>query len=170
MMRGTGKAYCTHVPHSSTPHPGPWDSRMERSPLKQREEQCCRCSLIYKGAHFKDGRRIRPLFLPPRPRRNQYTPSSLPSAALHGVWERRGANCPPLWVTAAFAPATADAAAGALLPWNQTFSGSGYSTPKVSTLTFFITWGMRGLSFQSVRTSQMRSTASTPSMTLPKAA
>ena len=76
MMRGTGKAYCTHVPHSSTPHPGPWDSRMERSPLKQREEQCCRCSLIYKGAHFKDGRRIRPLFLPPRPRRNQYTPIS----------------------------------------------------------------------------------------------
>ena len=76
MMRGTGKAYCTHVPHSSTLHPGPWDSRAERSLLKQREEQCCRCSLIYKSAHFKDGRRIRPLFLPPRPRRNQYTPIS----------------------------------------------------------------------------------------------
>ena len=53
---------------------------------------------------------------------------------------------------------------------NQHFSGSGYSTPKVSTVTFFITWGIRGLSFQSVRTSQMWSTTSMPSMTLPKAA
>ena len=29
---------------------------------------------------------------------------------------------------------------------DQHFSGSGYSTPKVSTVTFFITWGIRGLS------------------------
>ena len=29
---------------------------------------------------------------------------------------------------------------------SQHFSGSGYSTPKVSTVTFFITWGVRGLS------------------------
>ena len=28
----------------------------------------------------------------------------------------------------------------------QHFSGSGYSTPKVSTVTFFMTWGVRGLS------------------------
>ena len=47
---------------------------MERSLIKQREEQRYRRSLIYKNAHFMDVRRIRPLFLPPRPRRNQYTP------------------------------------------------------------------------------------------------
>ena len=29
---------------------------------------------------------------------------------------------------------------------NQHFSGSGYSTPKVSTVTFFMTWGVRGRS------------------------
>ena len=42
--------------------------------LKQREEQFCCCSLIYKFAHFMDGRRIRPLFRIPHPRRNQYGP------------------------------------------------------------------------------------------------
>ena len=31
-------------------------------------------------------------------------------------------------------------------PSCYTFSGSGYSTPKVSTVTFFMTWGIRGLS------------------------
>ena len=30
--------------------------------------------------------------------------------------------------------------------WNYSLTGSGYSTPKVSTVTFFMTWGMRGLS------------------------
>ena len=52
MMRGTGKAYRTHVPHSSTLHPGSWASRAERSLFKQREEQCYRCSLIYKSCPF----------------------------------------------------------------------------------------------------------------------
>ena len=52
MMRGAGKAYCTHVPHSSTLPPGPWASRVERSLIKQREEQCYRCSLIYKRCPF----------------------------------------------------------------------------------------------------------------------
>ena len=52
MMRGAGKAYCTHVPHSSTLPPGPWASRVERSLIKQREEQCYRCSLIYKSRPF----------------------------------------------------------------------------------------------------------------------
>ncbi|MEG1107728.1 MAG: hypothetical protein RSC51_03945, partial [Oscillospiraceae bacterium] len=31
-----------------------------------------------KGAHFLDGRRIRPLLLPPRPRRNRYIPMRRP--------------------------------------------------------------------------------------------
>jgi hypothetical protein len=34
------------------------------------------CSLIYKDAHFKDGRRIRPLFASRRPRRNHCIPTS----------------------------------------------------------------------------------------------
>ena len=29
---------------------------------------------------------------------------------------------------------------------NYSLTGSGYSTPKVSTVTFFMTWGVRGLS------------------------
>ena len=48
MMHGTLKALRTHGPHSSTPQTGPWDSRKRRSRIKRREEQCCRCSLIYK--------------------------------------------------------------------------------------------------------------------------
>jgi len=42
--------------------------------VKPRLEQFYCCSLIYKVAHFKDGRRIRPLILPPHPRRNRYGP------------------------------------------------------------------------------------------------
>ena len=57
MMHGTLKALRTHGPHSSTPLSGPWSStplsgpwasRKRRSRIKRREEQCCRCSLIYK--------------------------------------------------------------------------------------------------------------------------
>ena len=53
---------------------------------------------------------------------------------------------------------------------NHTFSGSGYSTPKVSTVTLFITWSSTGLSFQSVSVSAILFTISRPSITLPKAA
>ena len=74
MMRGTGKAYRTHVHHSSTPYPRPWSFPVRRWLIKQPGEQTCCCSLIYKSTHFKDGRRIRPLFLPPHPRRNRNTP------------------------------------------------------------------------------------------------
>ena len=48
IMRGTLKALRTHVHHSSTPHPGSWSSRVERSLIMQREEQYYRRSLIYK--------------------------------------------------------------------------------------------------------------------------
>ena len=74
MIHGALKASRTHVHHLSTLRPGPWSSRAERSPLKQREELYRCCSLIYKDAHFMDAGRIRPLFLPPHPRRNRYTP------------------------------------------------------------------------------------------------
>ena len=76
MIHGALKASRTHVHHLSTLRPGPWSSRAERSPLKQREELYRCCSLIYKDAHFMDAGRIRPLFLPPHPRRNRYTPAS----------------------------------------------------------------------------------------------
>ena len=75
IMRGTGKAYRTHVHHSSTPQPIPWSWSGRRWLIKQPGEQSCCCSLIYKSTHFKDVRRIRPLFLPPHPRRNRNTPS-----------------------------------------------------------------------------------------------
>ena len=52
MIHGALKALRTHVHHLSTPHPGPWSSRVERSLIKQREEQCYRCSLIYKKCPF----------------------------------------------------------------------------------------------------------------------
>ena len=48
MIHGTLKALRTHVHHLSTPHPGPWSSRVGRSLLRQRGEQLRRCSLIYK--------------------------------------------------------------------------------------------------------------------------
>ena len=52
----------------------------------------------------------------------------------------------------------------------HTFSGSGYSTPKVSTVTVFIFCSVTGLSFQSVSVSAILLTTSIPSVTLPKAA
>ena len=48
MIHGALKALRTHVHHLSTLRPGPWSSRAERSPLKQREELYRCCSLIYK--------------------------------------------------------------------------------------------------------------------------
>ena len=48
IVHGALKALRTHVHHWSTLHPGPWSSRVERSLIKQREEQVLRCSLIYK--------------------------------------------------------------------------------------------------------------------------
>ena len=47
-MHGALKALRAHVHHSSTLHPGPWYSRVERSLIKQREELYRCCSLIYK--------------------------------------------------------------------------------------------------------------------------
>ncbi len=60
-----------------------------------------------------DDRRIRTLFLPLRPRRNQYAP----------IYAARGGR-----------------------QYAQSFSGAGYSTPKVSTVTFFMTCFCTGLS------------------------
>ncbi len=48
MVHGALKALRAHVLHSSTPHPRPLTSGVERSLLKQRQEQRNRCSLIYK--------------------------------------------------------------------------------------------------------------------------
>ena len=53
---------------------------------------------------------------------------------------------------------------------NHTFSGSGYSTPNVSTVTLFIFCSLTGLSFQSVSVSAILFTTSMPSITLPNAA
>ena len=47
-MHGALKALRAHVLNSSTPHPRPLTSGVERSLLKQRQEQRNRCSLIYK--------------------------------------------------------------------------------------------------------------------------
>jgi len=47
-MRGTGKAYRTHVHHWSTPYPRPWSFPVRRWLFKQPGEQTCCCSLIYK--------------------------------------------------------------------------------------------------------------------------
>ena len=52
--------------------------------VKPQRELRYRCSLIYKVAHFKDVRRIRPLFPPLRPRRNQYAPGSSQSPLSSG--------------------------------------------------------------------------------------
>ena len=52
----------------------------------------------------------------------------------------------------------------------QHFSGSGYSTPKVSTVTVFILWGVTGRSAYPVGVSAMAFTTSIPSITFPKAA
>ena len=56
---------------------------MERSRLKPRRAQRYRWRLIV-FAHFKDVRRIRPLFPPLRPRRNQYAPGSSQSPLSSG--------------------------------------------------------------------------------------
>ena len=49
----------------------------------------------------------------------------------------------PTWARLRWAPSWVRTMVGCA---DQHFSGSGYSTPKVSTVTFFITWGVRGLS------------------------
>ena len=49
MIHGALKALRTHGHHLSTPRPGPWSSRARRSLLRQREQQDCCCSLIYKS-------------------------------------------------------------------------------------------------------------------------
>ena len=49
--------------------PPAWMGSLKRLPV-----ECYYCSLIYKDAHFKDGRRIRPLRSTLHPRRNQYIP------------------------------------------------------------------------------------------------
>ena len=54
--------------------------------------------------------------------------------------------------------------------WSQHFSGSGYSTPSVSTVIFAMTWGVRGRSLKPVGTQAIALTASMPSTTFPNAA
>lgn len=49
-------------------------------------------------------------------------------------------------------------------------SGSSYSMPKVSTVTFLIFWSLRGLSLKSVGVFTISSATSIPSITFPKAA
>ena len=94
---------------------GPWASRRERSLIKQREEQCYRCSLIYKVARFMAVRRRRPLFQPPRPRRNRDIPAKgkgslcllkkLHSAARSGLEKLKLSKVSPLrCVSGIFAP------------------------------------------------------------------
>ena len=39
IIHGAVKAFRTHVHHLSTPHPGPWSSRVERSLIMQREDR-----------------------------------------------------------------------------------------------------------------------------------
>ena len=43
-----------------------------------------------------DGRRIRPLFLPPHPRRNRYTPASSLQTADRSLPRKRESSLPPL--------------------------------------------------------------------------
>ncbi len=79
-----------------------------------------------------DGRRIRPLFLPPHPRRNQCIPGSERGAdARRRSDQIRKAR----EAVRRFGPEKARSSR----KLSYALVGSGYSTPKVSTVTFFIT-------------------------------
>ena len=139
MIHGALKALRTHGHHLSTPHPGPWSSRVRRSLLRQREEQCYRCSLIYKlpilwmvGASARYSCLHTPVetSTPPRQKKLASLGFELAKGKMSTLFS-----------------------ASAVIQWLQkrigraySLTGSGYSTPKVSTVTFFITCGVRGLS------------------------
>ena len=82
IVHGAGKAYRAHVLHSSTPHPRSWTSGVERSLLRQRQEQRNRCSLIYKmpvlwmsgaSARYSNFRVPVETGTPPRRRKSRFT-------------------------------------------------------------------------------------------------
>jgi len=87
-----------------------------------------------------DGRRIRPLFLPPHPRRNQYIP-------VFALRRRAAAQSKDGEPGARLLSGAAEEPRSSRRPGHlYAFCGSGYSTPKVSTVTFFIRCGVRGRS------------------------
>ena len=178
MMHGTLKALRTHGPHSSTPLSGPWASRKRRSRIKRREEQCCRCSLIYKlPVLWMPGASARYSCL-----RTPVETSTSPCVRMDPIGQvsARGAKTatgesilpfhfkrqafevvknnvegfPLKNERQAFVFGKNNDRSGTFdkvietknKKLNQHFSGSGYSTPKVSTVTFFMTWGVRGRS------------------------
>ena len=164
MIHGALKALRTHGHHLSTPPPGPWSSRVRRSLLRQREEQCYRCSLIYKlpilwmvGASARYSCLHTPVETSTPPCRQK----ELASFRFRGLRKcRENFISAPSFFLSEAKPLLAllrlrtdnyrsfREKQDFLKPKcrDQHFSGSGYSTPKVSTVTFFITCGVRGLS------------------------
>ena len=167
MIHGALKALRTHGHHSSTPPPGPWSSRVRRSLLRQREQQDCCCSLIYKlpilwmvGASARYSCLHTPVETSTPPCRQK----KLASLRFRQAWRKLRIRSFLLPLQIRPAPLGSDLAVGRMalkgrgsrfcslssaaeadwIPYS--LIGSGYSTPKVSTVTFFITCGVRGLS------------------------
>ena len=80
-----------------------------------------------------DAGRIRPLFLPPHPRRNRYIPIFTGGPGLRSEPDVRTGSRSPFR-----APGSLTLIYPKKFP-SQQVSGSGYSTPCVSTVTFFMT-------------------------------
>ena len=176
MMHGALKALRAHVHHLSTLPPGPWSSRAERSLIKQREELYRCCSLIYKrspilrmvgaSARYSCLRAPVETVTPPRQPNTIRSCGRACAAALTDDVrlplrlepvtlgfesvknERNGLPRQCSHWQARIASHASRASRWLAMTRRRIYSltGSGYSEPKVSTVTFFMTWGIRGLS------------------------
>ncbi len=150
----------THVRRSTTPRPGPRPCRAGRSRLKPRRAQRYRWRLKFLPVLRMSGASAR--------YSRTYVPvetSTPPSSPRQGARRAKAARKQT--------PGRAKMAPREMVRILQIydFFGSGYSTPKVSTVTFFITCGVLGLSFQVLRgVWAMAAATSKPLVSLPKAA
>ena len=125
MMHGRGNSYPPHVRHINDAFPGLWPLRFRRLPLVRQRQQYDCCQLIFKlPVLWRSGAAARLSCL--------HTPVETGTAPYEMEGARAGGR-PGCRVKAY------------LWKGSGSFSGSGYVTPWVSTVTDFITWGFLGL-------------------------
>ena len=153
-MRGQGNSYPPHGRHINDAFPGLWPLRFRRSLRQAATATKLSLSVILKSCPFYGGQA-------PPPACPASTPPSKPVHPRLIIWPDRLCSR-PRW---------GGAEKCYLWKGSGSLSGSGYSTPWVSTVTDFMTCGFFGLLFIMFRGADaMASTTSIPSMTMPKAA
>ena len=126
MMHGRGNSYPPHVRHINDAFPGLWPLRFRRLPLVRQRQQYDCCQLIFRlPVLWRSGAAARLSSL--------HTPVETGAAPYRSM----GKDCIFLPFRVRSPPP------GRLFPYlwkgSGSFSGSGYSTPWVSTVTDFIT-------------------------------